>query len=63
LIRRVSKEIPFNFKVVEDYCDTDLPDERLPGSIDYILRNIFVPKARTILIDTVFNKTDVYGRI
>jgi hypothetical protein len=62
-IRRISKEILFNFKVIEDYCDIDLPDERLPGSIDYILRNIFVPKARTILIDTVFNKTDVYGRI
>jgi hypothetical protein len=62
-IQRISKEILFNFKVIEDYCDTDLPDEQLLGSIDYIPRNIFVPEARTIPTDTVFNKTDVYGRI
>lgn len=49
--------------MIEDYCGIDLPDEPLMVSIEKILRDFYIPRAKAILLDGVYSKLEVYNKL
>lgn len=62
-IKQILSEIHGSTLVIEDYCGIDLPDAPLMASIEQILREFYIPRARAILLEGVYNKLDVYNKL
>jgi hypothetical protein len=62
-IKRMVDEIHGAALIIEDYCNIDLPDEILKASIEKILKEYYVPAARSIILDGVYAKREVYSKL
>jgi hypothetical protein len=62
-VKQMLAEIRGSMLVIEDYCGIDLPDGPLMASVEQILREFYIPRARSILLDGVYNKMEAYQKL
>jgi hypothetical protein len=62
-LNKIMSEIDSHYKIIEDYCGFDLPDEAvLTQSREAILLH-FVPRARAFVKDAIHAKLSVYQKL
>jgi hypothetical protein len=62
-VSAIIEEISEGIVVIEDYCNIDLPNDSLLKSVEKIIREFYVPRAKTILTDGILAKQEVYQKL
>jgi hypothetical protein len=62
-LKTITAEIAESIAIIEDYCSIDLPNDALMVSIEKIIREFYIPRARSILINGVLAKQEVYQKL